>query len=170
MTEEAKNSGQPEAEVVASQRAKTRASATRWQFNVVVFLFAVLFVIMVLLSLGVGINVISSVAFFGLVIAWVMGWRQEKQLYQRFYTEELSNLEQTPGKVFSVPASPLTPRELETLKYVAQGYTNREIALKLVVSEDTIKTHVARILTKLNVSDRTRAAVVATRKGLIPAE
>ncbi len=61
----------------------------------------------------------------------------------------------------------LTPRETEVLQQVALGKTNQEIASELIVSATTVKTHVQNILQKLNVSDRTQAAVVALRCGLI---
>lgn len=61
----------------------------------------------------------------------------------------------------------LTPREIEVLRYVAEGKTNQEIAEELILSATTVKTHVQNILQKLNVSDRTQAAVVALRCGLI---
>ncbi len=61
----------------------------------------------------------------------------------------------------------LTPREIEVLRCVAEGKTNQEIAEELVVSATTVKTHVQNILQKLNVSDRTQAAVVGLRCGLI---
>jgi len=63
--------------------------------------------------------------------------------------------------------SPLTPRETEVLNYIAQGYANKQIAVMLNVSEQTIKNHVASILTKLNANARTEAVVIALRKGLI---
>jgi len=63
--------------------------------------------------------------------------------------------------------SPLTPRETETLNYIAQGYLNKQIALKLGISEQTIKNHVTSILRKLNANARTEAVVVAIKKGLI---
>ena len=61
----------------------------------------------------------------------------------------------------------LTPRETEVLQQVALGKTNQEIAAELIVSATTVKTHIQNILQKLNVSDRTQAAVVALRCGLI---
>lgn len=61
----------------------------------------------------------------------------------------------------------LSPREEEVLKLLATGETNRQIARRLFVSEETVKSHVAAILRKLEVSDRTRAAVVAVRAGLV---
>ena len=63
--------------------------------------------------------------------------------------------------------SPLTPREMEILNYIAQGYFNKEIAIKLGISEQTIKNHVTSILRKLNANARTEAVVVAIKKGLI---
>lgn len=61
----------------------------------------------------------------------------------------------------------LSARELDVLRLIAEGYTNQEIAEKLILSPTTVKTHVQNILQKLGVSDRTQAAVYAVRCGLI---
>ncbi len=61
----------------------------------------------------------------------------------------------------------LSPREAEVLRLRATGETNRQIAKRLFVSEETVKSHVASIFRKLEVSDRTRAAVLAVRAGLV---
>jgi NarL family two-component system response regulator LiaR len=61
---------------------------------------------------------------------------------------------------------PLTERELEVLKLVAQGLPNQEIAEKLVLSERTVRTHVSNILSKLHLANRTQAALYALRQGL----
>jgi DNA-binding NarL/FixJ family response regulator len=61
---------------------------------------------------------------------------------------------------------PLTHRESEVLKQLAQGATNKEIAKTLHISYETVKEHVQHILRKIGVSDRTQAAVWAVRKGL----
>jgi len=64
----------------------------------------------------------------------------------------------------------LTPRELEVLSHIAQGESNREIAMTLSISEKTVKTHVGNILSKLHLSDRTQAAIYAHKQGLVPGE
>lgn len=63
--------------------------------------------------------------------------------------------------------APLTPRETEILSYIAQGYLNKQIAIELGISEQTIKNHVTSILRKLNANVRTEAVVVAIKQGLI---
>lgn len=64
--------------------------------------------------------------------------------------------------------SELTDREIEVLKEVATGKRNREIGETLFISEKTVKNHISNILFKLQVNDRTEAAMVATRGGLTP--
>ncbi len=61
----------------------------------------------------------------------------------------------------------LTSREMEVLRQVAAGKSNREIAETLVISEKTVKTHITNILTKLHLSDRTQAAVYAWQAGIV---
>jgi len=65
------------------------------------------------------------------------------------------------------PVEPLSQRELEVLQLVLQGYTNKEMATVLIVSPETIKTHVTNILSKLQARDRTHAAVIGIRLGLV---
>jgi NarL family two-component system response regulator LiaR len=61
---------------------------------------------------------------------------------------------------------PLTEREAEVLKFVAQGLSNQEVADILVISERTVRTHVTNILSKLHLANRTQAALYALREGL----
>jgi two-component system, NarL family, response regulator DegU len=63
--------------------------------------------------------------------------------------------------------SPLTPREMEILRYIGQGFLNKQIAGELNISEQTIKNHVTSILRKLNANARTEAVVLAIKQGLI---
>ena len=64
------------------------------------------------------------------------------------------------------PPATLTERELEVLRLIARGMSNKLIARELVVSEKTVKTHVSNILAKLHLTDRTQAALYAVREGL----
>lgn len=67
----------------------------------------------------------------------------------------------------STEVSVLSPRELDVLRLIADGYGNKEIADKLEISLSTVKTHIEEILARLKVSDRTQAAVKAVRQGLL---
>jgi NarL family two-component system response regulator LiaR len=77
---------------------------------------------------------------------------------------------------FSRPASrpsspePLTERELEVLRLVAKGMSNRQIADQMVISEATVRTHVSNILSKLHLASRTEAALYALREGIASLE
>ncbi len=79
----------------------------------------------------------------------------------------LSEMKPSAGSGPGPAAKNLTKREREILALVAEGMSNREIAEKLVLSPETVKSHVAAILEKLNVSDRTQAAIYAVRNGLV---
>jgi NarL family two-component system response regulator LiaR len=65
------------------------------------------------------------------------------------------------------PLDRLTPREREVLVLLGRGFPNKQIARELRLSEKTVKTHVGHVLAKLGVTDRTQAAVVAVRAGLV---
>jgi DNA-binding NarL/FixJ family response regulator len=74
--------------------------------------------------------------------------------------------ESEPGAPVPV-REPLTPRELELLRYLAEGYTNKEIARAMVLAEDTVKKGVQTLIAKLGATDRTHAVVLALRRHLI---
>jgi DNA-binding NarL/FixJ family response regulator len=73
----------------------------------------------------------------------------------------------SPATTTPLELAGLTPREIEVLTLVARGHSNSEIAAALVVAESTVKTHVARILAKLSLNDRTQAVIAAYETGLI---
>lgn len=64
------------------------------------------------------------------------------------------------------PLTNLTEREIEVLRLVVEGASNREIADKLVITEGTVKSHISNILSRLDARDRTQAAVIAVKHGL----
>jgi len=80
--------------------------------------------------------------------------RQVLHLFQNLTTKDMGTL-----------MTPLSPREMEILKYVAEGNSNKRIASVLNISEQTIKNHVTSIMRKLNANDRTHAVVLAIRNG-----
>jgi len=84
----------PETERLAARRARDRAGAARWDLDIAVFLFAVMIIVIILLFQDIAIEVVAPIAIFGLAMVWLVGWRRGRQLYQRFYDEELSKLEQ----------------------------------------------------------------------------
>ncbi len=76
-------------------------------------------------------------------------------------------LQELAGEGQQDPASgSLSPREIDVLRLVAQGWTNREVAERLGIGEATVRTHVSSILSKLNLGTRTQAALYALREGL----
>lgn len=71
-----------------------------------------------------------------------------------------------PARTATDRLAELTPRELDVLEKVAQGYTNAEISQKLSISEGTVKSHIQHLLTKLNLRNRVHAAIYAFETGL----
>ena len=82
-----------EKERLAIQRARDRARTARWDLNIAIFLFVVLIIVIILLFQGVVIEIVAPVAVIGLGMVWLTGWRQGRQLYERFVEEELTKLE-----------------------------------------------------------------------------
>jgi two-component system, NarL family, response regulator LiaR len=91
-------------------------------------------------------------------------YRGEAQLHPEI-ARKLMNEFSTP--VPTAPKHDLTERELDVLRLIAQGKSNKEIAEDLILSEKTVKTHVSNILQKLHLSDRTQAAVYALKQKIV---
>lgn len=92
------------------------------------------------------------------------------QVLRRLAGEMKREAPPEPQKPLHPPCDVLTPRETEVLKLLATGKTNQQIAQALTISRGTVKVHVERIIRKLEVSDRTQAAVRAIETGLASPE
>jgi DNA-binding NarL/FixJ family response regulator len=90
-----------------------------------------------------------------------------RRLVERFAAGACGGREPPPQEHLSADLSALTPRELEVLGLIARGLSNAELASALTLSEATVKTHVARILAKLQLRDRVQAVVLAYETGLV---
>lgn len=105
-----------------------------------------------------------------LVKAVRAAYRGEVQLHPSVAKKLMSTVaaEKPAGKVEKVSGEvDLSAREMEVLQQIAGGKSNHEIAEKLVISEKTVKTHVSSIFLKLNVQDRTQAAIYAIKHGMV---
>lgn len=92
----------------------------------------------------------------------------ENQLHPKATTHLLSRY--TLKNEEKKPLDELTKREIDVLKEIASGKSNKEIASSLFITEKTVKTHVSSILAKLEVADRTQAALYAVRNGVVKNE
>jgi NarL family two-component system response regulator LiaR len=90
--------------------------------------------------------------------------RGESALHPLVATRLLRDMQQQATS----PLRDLTPREVEVLTYLARGRSNSEIAQTLVIGEGTVKMHVSNILAKLQLADRTQAAIYALQQRLVP--
>lgn len=93
----------------------------------------------------------------------------ENQLHPKATTHLLTHLTNKNRDV-KQPIDELTKRELDVLLEIAKGKSNKEIASSLYITEKTVKTHVSNVLAKLNLQDRTQAALFAVKNGLIENE
>jgi len=153
------------------QVATNKTNIAKWSLDIAILLFALLIVVIILLSLGISTNIVAIVAITGLVLVWLIGWTRGKQLYQRIYYEELLYIQEKPSReAVAALMSQLTSREIQIINYVSQGYANKRIAFELGISESTVKGFISSVLAKLDASDRTQAVVIAIKHGLISVE
>ena len=108
-----------------------------------------------------------AVLFTGIGIYLGLRWTRPKEVV---LVREVRVREEGPFTVNAAALEELgiTPRELEVLGLIAEGLSNKEIAEKLFVSENTVKTHSSRLFDKLGVSRRVQAVQRARERGLIP--
>jgi ATP/maltotriose-dependent transcriptional regulator MalT len=114
--------------------------------------------------------VAATFAVFGIWLGLKLTRKQERVVIQERVAKEVP----VPAGAPFLPDNRkreglgITPRELETLELIAQGLSNREIAAKLFVSENTVKTHSSRVFDKLGAKRRTQAVQLAKELRLIP--
>jgi NarL family two-component system response regulator LiaR len=124
-------------------------------------------------------SVLEDSAVYGAMRAGAIGYllkdTQAGELCQAIKAAAAGQVQMSPSVAArllrEVPApqqpEPLTERETEVLRQLAQGKSNKEIAAALVIAEKTVRTHVSSILAKLGVASRTQAALYAVRSGLV---
>jgi two-component system, NarL family, response regulator LiaR len=88
----------------------------------------------------------------------------EASIYPSIAIRVIRDINNPPELMFTT--DPLTPRELDTLRYIANGLSNQDIAQKLFVQESTVAKYVSSILNKLQLANRTQAALYALKKGI----
>ena len=138
----------------------------------------------VLVLRGIASEIVGAVAFVGLTSIWIYGRLRYRKIYNAAYNIELKRLEASNQEVTekavkaetqivnekfaaSVSPSPLTHRQLEILTYIYKGCSNKQVAAKLNLSEQTIKNQLRNIFEKLDVVDRTQAVLKVIQKGWI---
>ena len=119
------------------------------------------------LKAGASGYVLKTVADRDLVEACRAAMRGERFLYPGAMTPLIADFLHRARNDLPVRDDPLSPREQEVLKLVAEGYTNKQIAETLVISEKTVERHRANIMEKLGMRDRVELTRYAIRQGLI---
>ncbi len=165
------------------RRAQQTGKSLRWNRNVLLLTYAVL-AATTIVALKVGSAAFAAiVAVPGLAIVWgfslIQSKRLEKELFEdelQAYKELLSESQRPAASIGAEPRpvalrdSPLSDRELEVLGQISLGKSNKQAALELYISEQTVKNHLKHIFTKLEVRDRTSAIVIAMKNGWIKSQ
>jgi NarL family two-component system response regulator LiaR len=155
----------PEMDGIAATRAVKEASPAT---NVIVLTsFTDDEHIMPALRAGATGYLLKDVSAADLVRAIEGANRGQAQLHPDVARKLMEQVSQ-PHRTEEPPGAALTPRELEVLRLIASGMSNKEIARELVLNERTVKGHVSNILSKLGLADRTQAALYAVREGIVP--
>ncbi len=162
------------------RRAQQTGKSLRWNRNVLLLTYAVL-AATTIVALKVGSAAFAAiVAVPGLAIVWGFSLIQSKRLEKEIFEDELQAYKEllaesqrpaaspvAEARPLALRDSPLSDRELEVLGQIALGKSNKQAALELYISEQTVKNHLKHIFTKLEVRDRTSAIVIAMKNGWI---
>lgn len=172
----------PEVVDMLHRIAKRKGEALTWNRNVLLATYAVLTTTVVLALRVQNAWVVAPAAVLGLILIWAFNAHQAKKLqaenmdeaigdYGRLASAREMAIESSESGAQAPPPlkSPLSGREAEVLRQIATGKSNRQAALDLYISEQTVKNHIKHIFTKLEVSDRSSAIVLAVRNGWIDA-
>jgi len=119
------------------------------------------------LKVGASGYVLKTAADEDLVAACRAALRGEPFLYPGAVRALIRDFLERGSRGEAMPEDPLTPRELEVVKLIAEGHTTKEIARVLVISENTVERHRANVLEKLELRDRVGLAMYAVRRGLV---
>jgi len=119
------------------------------------------------LKVGASGYVLKTAADDDLVAACRAALRGEPFLYPGAVRALIRDFLERGSRGEDMPEDPLTPRELEVVKLIAEGHTTKEIARVLVISENTVERHRANVLEKLELRDRVGLAMYAVRRGLV---
>jgi DNA-binding NarL/FixJ family response regulator len=160
------------------QRVPSEANPLRWNaYTLIITCLMLIETVVVALFVSSDI-VVALVAAIGLVVIWGFIKLQDNKLDKELIDDETNNYIkllsfQTVGKELSYNNSSLTTtldmvlsdRELEVLKHIANGSSNKQTAMELNISQQTVKNHLKHIFSKMKVTDRTSAVLLAMRNG-----
>lgn len=162
------------------EKARERAAPLRWNTQSVVLSYSVLAAVIIMSLQGLNLFITVLVAVLGLGLVWLSSWLRIRKFENTFYEEEVDNyakLASSESSQRSTEAgmsnlvrsadSPLTSRETAVLEQMAKGMSSKEIARALEISPQTVKNHISHVFSKLGVTDRTSAVLVALRHGWI---
>ena len=163
------------------RRAKERGNSFRWNANTLILAYTILATTIILALRAVNVAIIATVAVLGLVVIWIFSYQQAKKMESAFLKDELKiyvdlltnqskehrELETVIQLPIKLNESPLTERELQVLRLLGEGKSNKETAVILHISDQTVKNHISHIFAKLGVNDRTSAVLFAISQGWI---